>query len=696
LNGRTHVSRPAAGFAILFLASVLVTPLLFAGEAPHLPPNLAAYESDVLATYGDEAVARLRKGFVQLRSLWRPADGDSIAMEAFVRDEFIADQEALDKAFHRIEAAIESTDGHFLEISRDLRRPVDLDLGPLFRIDAKLAAWSPSAHLADDWFDDKIAFWVLLNFPLATLDEKLTGGPSWSRRRWAETRLAERFSRRVPADVAQEISTAFSKADSYISSYDIHMNHLLTPKGERLFREGLKLITHWGLRDELKAAYAEGKNGLAKQRMIALVMEKIVRQEIPAAVVGDGTVDWTPETGAVVIAPGAQRKAPSADREPDTRYARLLDVFHAVRKADPHSPALPTYMARRFEEDREIPEKEVAKLFERLLGSPAIPKIGRIIEKRLGRKLEPFDIWYNGFLPRGTYTEEELDRITKKKYPDVAAFQAALPEILRKLGFAADTADFVASKVVVDPSRGAGHAMGAERRADSAHLRTRIGPDGMAYKGYSIAVHEFGHNVEQVFSLNRNDEFFLKGVPNTAFTEALAFVFQSRDLELLGLAPPPSEESKNLRALSELWAVWEIAGVSSVDMAVWHWMYEHPEATPAELRETTVRISKEVWNRWYAPVFGKKDAVLLGIYSHMIDAGLYLPDYALGHLISFQTERYLEGKSLATEVERICRQGRLTPDLWMKQATGAPISVDPIEKAALEAIAWMEKGAKKK
>ncbi len=57
----------------------------------------------------------------------------------------------------------------------------------------------------------------------------------------------------------------------------------------------------------------------------------------------------------------------------------------------------------------------------------------------------------------------------------------------------------------------------------------------MDYKGFNIAVHELGHNVEQTFSLYEVDSTLLQGVPNTAFTEALAFVFQARDLEVLGL-----------------------------------------------------------------------------------------------------------------------------------------------------------------
>ena len=97
----------------------------------------------------------------------------------------------------------------------------------------------------------------------------------------------------------------------------------------------------------------------------------------------------------------------------------------------------------------------------------------------------------------------------------------------------------------------------------------------------NIAVHEMGHNVEQTISLNDIDHVMLQGVPNTAFTEALAFVFQARDLELLGL-DAPDEEALALRALDDYWGAAEIGAVALVDIAVWRWMYDHPEATAAE------------------------------------------------------------------------------------------------------------------
>jgi hypothetical protein len=262
------------------------------------------------------------------------------------------------------------------------------------------------------------------------------------------------------------------------------------------------------------------------------------------------------------------------------------------------------------------PEARFKAMLEQVVSSQAAQR-GAVGASRLERPLEPFDIWYNGFRPKEDYTQEELDNVVAAKYPDAAAFERGIPEILMKLGFSQERARFLADHIQVDPARGSGHASGAAMRPDKAHLRTRIEKGGMNFKGFSIAVHELGHNVEQVISLHLVDHTLLQGVPNTAFTEAMAFVFQAHDLDLLGLRKP-DPQAEALKTLNDFWGTYEIAGVALVDMAVWHWMYDHPTATPAQLKEATLGIARKIWNQYYAPVLGSKDVVLLGVYSHMI------------------------------------------------------------------------------
>jgi len=681
---------PHVAIALALLAAPVSSP------DPALQDALSGAAAALVARHGEVARPRIERGLRQVAAFWRASDGDAGALRAFAEANFVSDPRELDGLLRRFEEVLEQLDGAVVEVNRAFARRAALELGPLTEADRLMAAVDFGAHAVDDLFDGKVAFVALLNFPLTTLEERLSQGPGWSRREWAEVRLAGRFARRVPAEVNQEIARAAAAADLYVADYNVFMHHVVTGDEAhrvRLFPKGMRLLSHWNLRDQIKADYAT-RDGLARQRAVEKVMEHIAAQTIPAAVVNDPAVDWNPFTGEVWPAPpgsiegGAKPPARvSPAREADRRYAVLLADFQAVRRADPYSPTAPTHVARKFDLEREIPEARVVAMLGEVLDSPLLPRVAKLVEKRLGRRLEPFDIWYGGFRPRSRHSEAELDALTRKRYPDVAAFERDLPGLLERLGFAPAKARFLADHIAVDPARGSGHALEAGKRGDRPHLRTRVGKDGMDYKGYNIAVHELGHNVEQVFSLYEVDSTLLQGVPNTAFTEALAFVFQARDLEVLGLGKP-DPAARRLLALDALWATAEIAGVALVDIGVWRWMYEHPQATPAELREATLRIAREVWNAHFARTLGARDVPLLAVYSHMIHSFLYLPDYPIGHLIAAQIEEKLaDASSFGAEVERMASFGSVTPDEWMRHATGSPVSAAALLRAAEAALA---------
>ena len=291
-------------FAVILLAAMSVAraeePGKGAAGAPAWMKDASArLEKELGAKYGEEARARLARGLKQVAEFWRKDDGDAEVFEDFVKTSFAGDPKTLDALFDRMEFAFESLDGHMLEIGRDFRKQSDLDLGPIYPFDETLAGYDPSAHVTDDFFGNKLAFTVLLNFPLTTLQQRLAEGEKWSRRQWAETRLADRFSKRIPADVNLAIGKAAAVAEQYISEYNIWMHHLVDDKGVRLFPPKMRLLSHWNLRDEIKADYGDAKTGLAKQRTIAKVMERIVTQTIPAAVVNNPQVDWNPFTNEV-------------------------------------------------------------------------------------------------------------------------------------------------------------------------------------------------------------------------------------------------------------------------------------------------------------------------------------------------------------------------------------------------------------
>jgi hypothetical protein len=681
--------------AFAILLSLITGTQVNAQVAPltWMKDSQAKLEKELIAKYGEAQLPRIRQGLRQVAGFWRTDDGNATVFEKFVRTNFTGEQTTLDVLFNRFEYLLEQLNGHFTEVTREFRQQSDLDLGTIYPFDEIFAGYSASAHVADDFFQNKLAFIVLLNFPLTTLDERLTKGEQWSRRQWAEVRLAQQFSKRIPADVNLYVAQISSEAEQYISEYNIYMHHLIDMNDVRLFPPKLRLLSHWNLRDELKANYNENETGFAKQKLIQQVMERIVTQTIPKIVINNPNVDWNPFTNEVNSSAVNDFNVPitalinvTNAPEPDTRYATLLKTFIASSKVDPYSPTAPTLIARRFDENREIPEARVKGLLESVVSSPLVPKIAAIIESRLGRPLEPFDIWYDGFRPRGQYTETQLDEIVAKRYPTVDAYKADIPNMLIKLGFTKERAVYIANNIVVDPARGSGHAMGAGMKSAHAHLRTRVEKNGMNYKGFNIAVHEMGHNVEQTLSMNDIDHYFLNGVPNTAFTEAIAFVFQAHDLDLLGLSTS-NPQSEALKTLNDFWAVYEIAGVALVDMEVWHWMYDHPTTTPAQLKTATLDIAKNTWNKYYAPVFRKKDVLLLAIYSHMIDSYMYLPDYPIGHLIAHQIEEQIKKTgSVGKEVERMVKAGCITPDLWMQNATGSHVSADALLEATDRAL----------
>jgi hypothetical protein len=623
---------------------------------------------------------RIERGVKQVAEFWTSEDGTAKDFRNFCVENLITSPDTLDMVFLKLSKYFESIYGNFNKLALELSWTMQVQEGDIMPIDLMFSGYDPSSHFNNDLFKNKIAFYTMLNFPFYSLEEKNNLGKDWTRKQWAYARIGDVFTSRIPADILQNIAETLAEADNYIANYNIYVGYLVDDDGNTFFDKDKKLITHWNLRDELKAQYAN-PDGLVRQKMIYEVMNRIVTQTIPEQVINNNKYTWNPVSNKVY----QDKKEIQATPEPDTRYKYLLDLFLAQKAEDKYCPFYSTYIERSFARDMEIPQPELEQIFINLVSSPTVKHVAGLIKERLGRDLQPFDIWYDGFKARSTISEEELSAITRKKYPTPEAFATKMPEILTKLGFTKEKAEWIAAHIQVDPSRGAGHAAGAQMKSDKAHLRTRVAEDGMNYKGYNIAVHEFGHNVEQTITLQNIDYYMLHGVPNTAFTEAVAFLFQKRDLELLGIKN--SDPMRDyFKTLDNFWSAYEIMGVSLVDMGVWKWLYKHPKATPGQLKEATIKIAKEVWNKYYADVFGIKDQPILAVYSHMIVYPLYLSAYPVGNLIEFQLEQNFKGKNFADELTRCLLAGRITPEAWMKHATGENISVKALIDAAEESL----------
>lgn len=628
-------------------------------------------KKELLKKYPQEK-ERIEKGLEQVFSLWTKEDGSEAELLEFCLNNFFCEEKSLN-LLKKFDAKYETLNGRLTALLLDFRKELDEDTGEIGPEDSLFSSFNLGAHVREDLFKKKIAFLALLNFKAEKIEKALKEGNTWSREKWASHRLAQRHLFRTPSQVSAYISDVYNKSSQYVYSYNIKMGALRGPKGEKFFQDDLRLISHWGLRDHLKTYYCENSSeNLNKQRTIAKLMDRIVSQQVPEEFINCEKKAYNPFDATL-----DGKKVLGSKNE---RYKHLRNIFLAHEKENPYYPMYPTLYERRFNLEREIPAQQAKKMFEDVLKSKAAFLTAELVRKRLNREIEAFDIWYDGFKERGSFDAEHLDKAVSKKFPTLEKFSKEIPSILSKLGFDKKTAAFLAERIEVDPARGAGHAWGPEMKGEKAHLRTRAENGKCSYQTFNVAMHELGHCVEQVFSLYKNDYYLLNGVPNTAFTEAFAFVFQGKDLDILGFKN--SKEQKKFKALDIFWSTLEIAGVALTDMAVWEWMHKTKTFSDEELKEAVILQAKKIWNQYYFPLFKIKDSSILAIYSHMIYHALYLPDYPLGHIIGWQIEEFFEKNSLGLHMERMCAQGSLTPKEWMRNAVGEEVSPKSLIKAA--------------
>ena len=214
----------------------------------------------------------MKKCVRQVASFWYETDGSKADFQKFCLENFVTDSTDKKRILEKFSRDMEIINGYCNTMSVELKEPLHMNMGDITPLDQLFGGWEPSSHLTDDFFQNKIAFYILLNFPCYTLEEKTAQGMNWSREKWAMVRMAETIKARIPGDLTLRAGEVLSQADSYISDYNIYMGNLLDKNHQRPFPSDMKLISHWGLRDELKANYNK-PGGLEKQRLVYAVMQ---------------------------------------------------------------------------------------------------------------------------------------------------------------------------------------------------------------------------------------------------------------------------------------------------------------------------------------------------------------------------------------------------------------------------------------
>lgn len=635
----------------------------------------------ILAAHPGTDRAAAAAGVARVAARWQPEDGDTAVFQELCARHWTATPEARARLLGRLEAALEQISGHLYEMRRSLRRWSDLVGDDLPGVDDVLATFDPAPDLSDQFYRQKIAFIALLNFPRPDLATMLERGPSWSTDEWAAARIAQHFGPRIPASLADHARRVQHAAQVFVQKFHVPVGTMVDRRGRRWFEADRALLAHWLVREEIKAGYGD-PDGLDKQRALMWVMARHIDGTIPQVVMERGTAEaWDPERNTV----GGKPASALLGAE---RYRQWTEQFKLAQQFDAHYPEAPTAIARKFDLSREISEADTERLLIALLEHPVRRSLAAFLRARLGRALEPQDIYFEDV--GQTTPADQLNAAVRAHFADEAELERKMPEVLRRLGFPEDQAQFLGTRIRVEIAKGSGHAMRPMLEQYGAWLRTNRLKDQLGWDGFDTAMHELGHNLEQLCSTFYAPRPALRNVPNTACTEAFAFLYQGLARRVLGI-----EDAQNAQRLADVDAVGtmlsacQIAGPSLVELYAWRWLYAHPQATPEELRSAVLGIARDVWQRFYQQDFGSDPYCILAAYQHMIAHPLYLADYTLGHIISHQIRAHMRGKDLAAETTRICSLGRFTPDLWMRKAVGSPISVDPLAtdaQAALERL----------
>jgi hypothetical protein len=643
-----HAALIILGGAITGAATGIAAP---APPPPWIASSMGLLQTELTARYGLGQRLRIQRGLAQAARFWQAGDGGADMFEAFVRDQFAGTQAALDALFVRLEEIPPGPPDRLPGFPAGAP-----GAGPGLPVEPLLAPLDPdtAASLrAQEGFRSKLGFAILLNFPLTTLEERSVRGEAWNGRQWAEAWLAAPYLRRAPVPVERGGAWAAAAAGLRLAGWRVSPGRLLD--GRRgPFPAGAPALAAADLPAAIRAGYRAGRAGLRRQRTLQKVLERLAEDAAPSGVGSAEGPGWDPSRP-----PAAGGTAPETeDDRPGWRSRALLGVFRAERQLDPYSPAAPTRLDRSFREERQLPETRVRALLEAVCGSPQVARAARVIRRRLGRPLEPFDLWYDGFR-RGP----EPDGLVRRRWPDPAGYRADRPELLAGLGFPADQGTWLLA--------------GCDGRPAPVLSGVPPGARGPEGRDWLAALKGDGLWLANRLAARSAGSPLLAGVPGPACATALARVFRARTLARLD--PAGTGE----RALEALWSTFRSAGTALVDLAVWHWLYDHPEAGADQLRQAVPALAREVWNRHYASLLGQRDATLLAAAPRLVDGRLGLADPPLGRIIAAQVEARLDRPGAeAAELTRMAGLGRRGTDLWVQLATGAPLGPEALLAAA--------------
>lgn len=644
--------------------------------------EISKIKSELKSRHGSETSSRIEKGVSQLAQVWDFSDGNAARFREFCIENFLSDEE-LEENLPRIAENLILTGGSLSVIRSKMNEPFAFTDVKELHADRFFKKAVPSYNP----YTSELAYFLKLNFPVWSLDEKRQMSAEWDRNKWISNAIGSYY----PGREVERNATLASKQSEfrrYIDNYFFDMHRIMDAKGKYPFTEVTSLHCHRGLRDNTKEEYTK-KGGFERQKLTGVVLEKVFTGEVPVEFLSDKNTRWNPSENELYTVDGKKLKRISGfTREDDLRYEGLKNLFNIEQAVDSAYGDGSTYITRTFE-NANLTVEETEKIIVAVLESPLAKEVSRLVEKRLDRKLQPFDVWYSGFQEQSNYSAEYLDSLTRARYPDPGSLEDDIKAILMKMGFPEDEAFTVGASVDVHSVVSGGYSDQPPVQGGKALLTTMFGEGGLDYKGYRVAMHELGHVVCGVYSTLYADNFLLAGVPTGGITEGFAEVFAYKNIEGLGLFPYSEQEKKHLLPLATYWYLYEMGGNALTEIRTWKWMYNNPDATVHELKNAILDISAGIWNSYFSENFGgTRDCSILSVYNHFISGDLYLFNYFIGGIVSYQLADAYGMDELASGLKESCREGATLPELWMQKAVGSGFSLNPLFKGVSSAVEY--------
>jgi hypothetical protein len=620
--------------------------------------------------HGQNQADRIRAGVERVARRWTATDGSGEEFARFCQGFYVANPADRKRLLERLETVMVATQGHLHEISRSAGQWMEFAGDQLPGVDELLAAFSPAPDLAQQLYAQRIAFLILLNFEPPTLETMQREGPHWSMDEWVAARLTRGLPPRIPGDVQTAVQRRYLAAKNWIYSFHPHVGALVDADGKRFFEPGTTLLPHWKVRDEVIQAYGT-PDALPRQRALMWCMRRFIDGTLPNVLLErDPDGAWDAKANTI----GGQ---PVQETIGLVRYEHWLELFHAEQLLDPYYPEHPTALARSWDLDREVPAERAEQILITLLKAPVRDRLYAFVRDRLERPLEAHDVYFDRPFKRAP--ADELDAAVAKRYKGIEDFGRQLPETLREVGFSDEDADWLASRIRVEHSRDAGHCTPPGLPEFGPWLTTSLNRGRFDFAAYGTAMHELGHAVESAFSVPRAPRPALRGVPGSCAVESVANIFCDTRFKLVNvkLSTEPIEPLDQT-TIETMLSACQMSGPALVELRAWRWLYDHPDATAEELRDAVLQIAANVWTEFFEEHYGPDPYYLTAAYQHMIGYPLYLANYVISGVALQQMRAYVRGKDVASELMRMYTIGRLTPDLWMERAVGAPLSVEPL------------------